>query len=90
MARTDLGLGSVIDARVDLSGPMGNAFAILGLCKSLMRQAKIELPEQDEFFKNATSGNYSHLLKTVDEYFGSSLSDQNEILRLEREEEDGS
>ncbi len=49
---------------VKLVGRDGNAFVILGLCKQAMRRAKVPASEIAEFVKEATSGNYDHLLST--------------------------
>ncbi len=46
----------------------GNAFALLGKCRTMFRQAG-KLALWDEFYKKATSGDYKHLLATVMEYF---------------------
>ncbi len=52
---------------VKLIGEDGNAFAILGAVrKALIRGGRRDLV--DEFTKEATSGNYDHLLCTVMEY----------------------
>ena len=60
MAKTDI--------KVKLVGEDGNAFAILGRCRKAMEKAK-RLDLWDEFYKEATSGNYNHLLFTVCDYF---------------------
>lgn len=52
------------DVEVDLSNGNGNAFAILGAVTGAMRRAKIEKSEQDAFFKEATQGDYDHVLQT--------------------------
>lgn len=54
--------------KVKIIGGDGNAFTILGICRRALNQAgKIELWEK--FHKEATSGDYNHLLATVSEYF---------------------
>ena len=60
MAKTDI--------PVRLVNEDGNAFAILGRCyQALVRSRRCDL--WDEFHKEATSGDYNHLLTTVCEYF---------------------
>ncbi len=60
----------------------GNAYALLGKCrKQMLRAGKLAL--WDEFYKEATSGNYDHLLATIMEYF--ELVDESE---LDEEKED--
>ena len=53
--------------KVKLIGEDGNAFAILGrVIKELRRGGRADLV--DEFKKEATSGDYNHLLATVMDY----------------------
>lgn len=54
---------------VELSGQDGNAFMILGLCKRAMQRAHLPQEEIDKFMKEATSGDYNHLLATVMTWF---------------------
>ena len=54
---------------VELSGQDGNAFMILGLCKRSMQRAHLPQEEIDKFMKEATSGDYNHLLATVMAWF---------------------
>lgn len=52
---------------IDLSGPQGNAFSILGIAKNLSKQLGMDFkPIQDEM----TSGDYENLLEVFTEYFG--------------------
>ena len=52
---------------IDLLGPEGNAFALLGIAKDLCHKTGIEWePVKNEM----TSGNYENLLLTMDKYFG--------------------
>ena len=57
------------DITVQLVGQDGNAFAILGRCRAAMKKAKLPESEIDNFIKEATSGNYDHLLATCIEWF---------------------
>ena len=49
---------------VTLIGVNGNAFNILGIVQRTMRHAGLAEDEIDQFFAEATSGNYDHLLAT--------------------------
>jgi len=52
---------------VQLTGKDGNAFAIIGaVSQALKRSGNAELAK--EFQKEATSGDYDHLLQTAMEY----------------------
>ena len=57
------------DIQVELTGHDGNAFSILGRCNQAMRRARIPQEERDAFQKEATAGNYDHLLATCIEWF---------------------
>jgi hypothetical protein len=50
--------------RLRLTGLDGNAFGILGRVQSALRQAKVPQEEQEAFWKEATAGDYDHLLQT--------------------------
>jgi hypothetical protein len=50
--------------RVRLVGEDGNAFAILGKVRREMKRADVPKDEIDEFFEQAMSGDYDHLLAT--------------------------
>lgn len=54
---------------VELVGQNGNAFNILGICLRAMREADLPQEERDAFEKEATSGNYDHLLATCIKWF---------------------
>ena len=58
---------------IDLRGPEGNAFAILGLAKNLCSQLKEADPERydwDKINTEMTSSDYKNLVNTFEEYFG--------------------
>ena len=57
------------DITIQLIGQNGNAFNILGICLRAMRQAGLSKEERDAFQKEATSGDYNHLLITCTEWF---------------------
>ena len=55
--------------KIDLSGPQGNAFVVLGMCQSAAKQAQWTEEEIQSFMDNATSGDYKHLLDVVRDNF---------------------
>jgi hypothetical protein len=52
------------EIKVKLNGTDGNAFAILSRVNEAMRKAHIFEAEREVFYKDATSGDYDHLLQT--------------------------
>mgnify|MGYP001186996772 CR=1 FL=1 len=52
---------------IDLTGPDGNAFALLGQAKRYARQLDMDF---DLIRREMTSGDYENLLKVFDRYFG--------------------
>jgi hypothetical protein len=57
------------EVKVQLVGNDGNAFSILGNCKTAAKKAGLTKKQIDEFLNEAMSGDYSHLLGTCMEYF---------------------
>ena len=55
---------------IDLTGPQGNAFALLAITKDLCNKTGIEW---EPVYKKMTSGDYENLLQTMDKYFGDIL-----------------
>jgi len=53
--------------KIDLTGPDGNAFVLLGLAKSFSKQLNLNWEEISEEMK---SGDYENLIKVFDKYFG--------------------
>ena len=53
---------------IDLTGPDGNAYAILGLAKRLCRE--LDIPFKP-LMNKMTSGDYENLIKVFDDKFGS-------------------
>tara|TARA_B100000424_G_scaffold220800_1_gene179674 strand:+ start:33 stop:251 length:219 start_codon:yes stop_codon:yes gene_type:complete len=53
---------------IDLTGPDGNAFAILGLAKRLCKEFDIPFKP---LMEKMTSGDYENLIKVFDDKFGS-------------------
>ena len=54
---------------VELVGKDGNAFNTLGIYRRAMKHTGLSETEINEFTKEATSGDYNHLLATCTEYF---------------------
>ncbi len=52
---------------VDLTGPDGNAFVLMGMASKFARQLGID---KDEVINKMKSGDYENLIKVFDSYFG--------------------
>ncbi len=53
---------------IDLTGPQGNAFYLLGIARKLAKQLDLSYQKiEDEMM----SDDYEHLVETFDKYFGS-------------------
>jgi len=50
------------EIEVQLTGEDGNAFAVLGKVRKALRRANVPQEEIEQFTKEATSGDYDHLL----------------------------
>ena len=68
MAKTDIA--------VKLVGEDGNIFNLLEICRRALQKAK-RMDLWDEFYAEATSGDYNNALATIAEYFeiGSTAED---------------
>ncbi len=55
--------------KVKLVGEDGNAFAILGRCRTAARNAGVPQAEINAFFEEAQSGDYDNLLRTCMKWF---------------------
>ncbi len=53
------------EINVKLVGEDGNAFSILARVSHALKRNGVPKSERDEFFKEATSGDYDNLLLTV-------------------------
>lgn len=53
------------EIEVELTGEDGNAYAILGAVRKALHRAGISVEEQSAFHKEATSGDYDHVLQTA-------------------------
>lgn len=56
---------------IDLTGPEGNAFNLIGTAKRLGKQLDMSANYIDDMVKRMTSGDYEHLVKVFDDEFGS-------------------
>ena len=55
---------------IDLSGPDGNAFAIMGYAKQFGNQLGYSDEETAEMINDMMSGDYKHLLQVFENNFG--------------------
>ena len=55
---------------IDLTGPQGNAFYLLGTAQSLCKQIGISVEKKYEILDEMKSDDYEHLIQTFDKYFG--------------------
>ena len=56
---------------IDLTGPEGNAFVLLGKAKSFAKQLGMNGVEAEALINDMMSGDYEHLLELFDKHFGS-------------------
>lgn len=52
---------------IDLTGPQGNAFVLMGYAQSLAKQLGYD---HKEILEKMKSGDYENLVKVFDDYFG--------------------
>lgn len=52
---------------IDLTGPQGNAFALLGSATTYARQLELDA---EKIIAEMKSGDYENLVMTFDKYFG--------------------
>ena len=55
---------------IDLNGPEGNAYYILGTANNLCKQLDLDDDTKQRISDEMTSGDYEHLILTFDKYFG--------------------
>ena len=65
MIRKKSGTGRIV---IDLTGPQGNAWSLLGQAQKFARQLKLD---EDLILGEMKSGDYENLVETFDRYFGS-------------------
>jgi hypothetical protein len=52
---------------IDLTGPQGNGFALLGLARQLSKEMGLD---EEEILNKMQSGDYENLIQAFDSYFG--------------------
>lgn len=57
---------------IDLTGPQGNAFVLLGYARGFLRSADAQI--RDTILQEMMSGDYEKLVQTFDQYFGSRVT----------------
>ena len=62
---------------IDLTGPQGNAYFLLGTANNLCKQLDLSDDAKEKISNEMMSGGYENLIKTFDKYFG-------ELIDLER------
>lgn len=55
---------------IDLAGPQGNAFYLLGTAKDFMRQLRYSEDEVKEVMDLMKASDYDNLISVFNEYFG--------------------
>ena len=55
---------------IDLTGPEGNAFNLLGVAKKLGSKTGMSKNEVDLMIKEMTSGDYENLISIIEKQFG--------------------
>ena len=55
---------------IDLTGPQGNAFVLLGYAKQFGRQLRMSSAEVEKIVYQMQSGDYENLINVFDKYFG--------------------
>jgi len=55
--------------KIDLNGPQGNAFVVLGMCTEAARNACWTNEEINSFLDDAKSSDYEHLLEVARKHF---------------------
>lgn len=56
---------------IDLTGPQGNAYYLLGVAKRFGKQLDMSQKYIDNMIERMTSGDYENLINVFDEEFGS-------------------
>lgn len=55
---------------INLSGPQGNAFYLLGSAQNIARQLEFSEEKTESILKEMKSGDYENLIKVFDDNFG--------------------
>lgn len=53
-----------VELELNLAGPQGNAFSVMGSVASYLKQLEVPKKEIEKWRKEAMSGDYEHLLRT--------------------------
>ncbi len=56
---------------IDLTGPQGNAFYLLGVAKNFCKQLDMTKKNTQSILDEMTSGDYENLIQVFDREFGS-------------------
>lgn len=56
---------------IDLTGPQGNAFALMGIAQSFAKQLGYNKEQIDAMIADMQSSDYEHLVQVFDDKFGS-------------------
>ncbi len=67
-----------VHVKLDLAGPDGNAFNIMGEAVYQAREAWMTEAQCDEYYKEAMSGDYRHLLAVTKRYFNCDFKNEPE------------
>jgi hypothetical protein len=59
-----------LDVEIDLTGPDGNAFVLMGYAKNWARELEYEKEEIDAMIADMKSSDYEHLLSVLEQHFG--------------------
>ncbi len=60
------------NVHVALTTLNGNAFTLIGTVRAALRKARVPSQEIDEFTREASSGDYDHVLRTILRWVGTS------------------
>ena len=55
---------------IDLTGPQGNAFYLLGTANNLCKRLDLDDNTKQKISDEMTSGDYENLIQVFDKYFG--------------------
>lgn len=66
---------------IDLDGPSGNAFVLLGVARDLAKQLGLDW---NAISADMRSGDYEHLIQVFDNHFGEYV----DLVRSDRDEDD--
>jgi hypothetical protein len=55
---------------IDLTGPQGNAFALMGTAMNLGKQLGLTKEQRDQVIEEMKSSDYENLIQVFDKHFG--------------------